>query len=1399
MHISFSCFLKAVFLTLFITFTSSNLSRAVTNTIPEELKPWIPWVLYNQEEKTCSLDTENSNKRYCSWPSRLSLDVKPNGAKFTQEWMIEVRSLVTLPGNSPFWPENIQRNGKIVPVSKHQGHPAIWLDPGEHTITGIFSWKSPPESLLIPPETGLVHLRLDGKNFKNPQIDQQGRLWFSKQQRETKNKQDNLSIQVFRKIEDGVPLIQHLIIRITVSGSPRQISLGFVVNEAPFIPLELNSKLPVRIDNKGRIQLQVRPGKWEVHLKLRNSSPLSPESLARGTVNGSWPEEEIWVFATNPKLRQIEVKGPLAIDPSRTSLPEKWKKYPAYLIKKDSLMTFHQKNRGSSNPIPNRLQLKRELWLDEHGTGITVKDNLSGTMTHGWRLDALPSLSLGKVEIEGRPRLITRLDSSEKIGVEVRQGSLVLHAESRIDKAVHNGRLDIPALGWDHDFQHLSAVLHLPPGWKLLTASGVDKVATWLNRWTLLDIFLVLITGLATARILGFGWGAVAIIFLLFSYHQPGAPIYFWLPLLALLSIQNSISSITGRRLCQAGGFALLSVIIINSIPYMINEVRVAIYPQLEHGSHYTIAQDHRMMTDLVQNDTDPVKEMQTFSMQPPPFSTKAIGKARRGYDYSTEPSSVQNKSKTKVFRIDPKELIQTGPGLPEWQWKRINLMWNGPVTPEQNIYFVFLSPRVNTILSFVRVLLLSLLVAGFIRRYLRFWVTSRKRSRTVSFALLFGLLFPLSVAPQTAQAEIPSQEILSELQNRLLQPPECGLQCATIKSCALRIDKDILTVELHLDALSRVAIPLPGKNRIFDTILFNSKKIPIIRLDEQGRSLLRVEAGSHTILLQKNLTGRDKFSFSFSLLPERGLAFLKNWTLNGLHDDGRLDHQITFNRNRSSAQNTSSTENDSNYQIPAFVQVERTIHMGLEWTVRTRIIRKSQKTVIAMDIPLLPGERVTTGSLYIQNDHVRINMGPKQNIFTYFSAMKAVDSLTLTAAKTTQWTEVWFLDVSPIWHLESKGFPEMNQTTTAGERYPEYRPYPGESLQLSISRPVGVPGPTITINRSKLTITPGLRSTETTLHFSLNASRGLQHSIALPAESNLQKTLINGQEFSLQLENNQLVIPIQPGTQNIEIGWRSKQEVDTKFITDSVDLGVESVNATIELNVPSSRWILLTGGPQIGPAVLFWGEMLVIILLALVLGRIKITPLSTLQWFFLSLGLSQLPAFLAIIVVAWLLLLGLRKNHGREIRSIITFNVMQVLLALLTLIALAVLFTAIQQGLLGHPDMQIGGNGSSGYTLRWYQDRSDSTLPTAWVITVPLIAYRICMLLWALWLAVVLLRWLRWGWACFSNDLLWKKPVPRKKIVPNSRRKTTGPPKATRGKKDITIDTGIERDKKTK
>ncbi|MEZ5659944.1 MAG: hypothetical protein R3E83_15830 [Burkholderiaceae bacterium] len=139
-----------------------------------------------------------------------------------------------------------------------------------------------------------------------------------------------------------------------------------------------------------------------------------------------------------------------------------------------------------------------------------------------------------------------------------------------------------------------------------------------------------------------------------------------------------------------------------------------------------------------------------------------------------------------------------------------------------------------------------------------------------------------------------------------------------------------------------------------------------------------------------------------------------------------------------------------------------------------------------------------------------------------------------------------------------------------------------------------------------------------------------------------------------------------------------------------------------------------------------------------------------------LSIGLMQTSLFALVPIVLWLALLHGRATGAAGWRASL-FNAAQVLIVMFTLVVAGVLYLAVQQSLLGWPDMQIEGNGSSWRELNWYADRSGPVLPTATIVSLPLIVYRVLMLLWALWLAWAVLGWLRWAWAAFSAGGFWR------------------------------------------
>jgi hypothetical protein len=144
-----------------------------------------------------------------------------------------------------------------------------------------------------------------------------------------------------------------------------------------------------------------------------------------------------------------------------------------------------------------------------------------------------------------------------------------------------------------------------------------------------------------------------------------------------------------------------------------------------------------------------------------------------------------------------------------------------------------------------------------------------------------------------------------------------------------------------------------------------------------------------------------------------------------------------------------------------------------------------------------------------------------------------------------------------------------------------------------------------------------------------------------------------------------------------------------------------------------------------------------------------------------------------AAAVASWFFALAARRhwatgrlhansnNPGSNHRSTrFASNAVQLLLVIWTLVAAAFLLNAVRVGLLGYPDMMITGNGSNAQLLSWYQDRFTAQIDPTWVFSAPVLAYRLLMLLWALWLAASILRWVKWAWGCFSVHGYWQSSV---------------------------------------
>lgn len=1353
---------------------------------PEPLKPWVGWALHGNEQRVCPFLYDNTGEHRCAWPARLELSLDGHSGRFTASWQVDAESWAKLPGSAELWPQQVELDGKPVAVASQDDAPALWLLPGLHRVTGRLLFEQMPESLPIPRDSGLIALSVNGKSLA-PVFNEQGELWLQGTQASAHEEVVNsLALRVFRRVIDEIPLRVVTALDLEVAGQQREALLaGGLLPEA--IPLRLDSPLPARLENDGRLRVLLRPGRWHIELTSRHPGERASLALPANPAE-PWPAEETWSFEARPQTRVVEITGAQTVDPRQTEMPQEWKNLPAYRLPVGQALAFKTLRRGDPDAAPDQLNLRRRLWLDFDGGGYTVRDEITGSLGRQWRLDALPGLKPGRVEVDGEPQLLTLMDGAGLAGVELRRGQVLLAADSRGEGWLSR----LSATGWARDFQSVGAELNLPPGWRLLATTGVDNASdTWAGRWTLLDLFLVLVAALGLAMLRGWACGTIAAAALILLWQEPDAPKAVWLHLLAAAALLHVLPA---GRLNKAVGYyrklAALALAFI-ALPFMVDQVRQGVYPQLERqGMPRPALQAPKSAEPWPTAAPAKVGSMGRTNLpaaSPPPMPAapaEAMGTLEEQVANRKRRMAAENEAKlngafkkrmiaedkdrqdslgaklraddvTQFGERDPDALTQTGPGLPDWQWRTIGLSWNGPVLASQEIGLILLPPAANLLLNLLRVALILALA----------WVLLRDDDgRAGQFRLsvpglksLALVLLALLALPE-AKAEMPSPQLLEELKTRLLAPPECQAECAQIAWLRLQLGADGFSQRLEIHAHASVAVPLPAQQGQWlpAQASVDGGTAETLFRDEDGRLWLGLKPGRHEVVLAGPLPAREQVQLALPLKPHRVEVEGGGWQVEGIKENGEPEEQLQLTRQLQQGQTPSAPELEAR-PLPPFLEVRRTLRLGLEWRVATLVTRISPADApVVLDIPLLESESVTTPGLQVKNGKLSVSLASGQNDMAWESSLEKTPTITLTAPPTSAWTEVWRADVSPVWHLESEGIAVIRHQDAQGQRLPEWRPWPGESASLRLTRPKGAPGTTLTLESSQLRLSPGRRATDASLALALRSSQGGQHALKLPAGAALQAVAINGNPQPIRQQGRTVTLPIRPGLQNFSLSWRQEAGISPFFTAPEVDLGAPSVNSSISVELGRDRWVLLTGGPRLGPAVLFWGVLAVLALLAFGLGRLNWTPLKTRHWFLLLVGLSQVELAAGACVVGWLLALGWRGRNGEGLADR-RFKAAQVGLALLSVLALLCLFYAVSNGLLGLPDMQVAGNGSNAWTLNWYQDRSPQILPQPWALSAPLWSYRALMLLWALWLAYSLLNWLRWGFGCCAVGGWWR------------------------------------------
>ncbi len=1453
--------LRLAAVAILVLFTGSASADVDTAKLPAALRDWVAWVERGNETIACPLlvgegsgESENDavvGTRACAWPGPMELKVDKSGASFSVRWKVYAKSALVLPGNAEHWPQDVTVDGKPVPVVKDtSGQPVLWLEPGDAAVGGRFTWETRPEALVVPPANAWIRLTVDGATVAPIERTDEG-VWLGRSEEQVKG-EDSLAVLVFRKYSDGVPGMLETRMTLDVAGDGREEALG-VPLPSGFQPVAMSGDLPARLDPSGKLSVQVRPGHWTINLRARATTALA--QLSRGEAKEPWPDEEVWSYEAASKLRVTQAVGEHPLDPKQAGVPAVWQALPAFALEPTDKITIEERSRGLSPQDQNRLSLARELWLDFDGSGWSTRDRVNGQLLRDFRLDVAAPFELLRANENGDPLLITHGKDPALTGVELRQRQLDLSASNRIN----SGSMKLPINGWKQNFDAVSATVHLPPGYRLYAAIGADQApGAWIDRWNLLDMFLLALITVMAGWLAGRGAATVTLGYLLIAYHEYDAPrlMLLWLLGLALVLKLLPLRGTFGA-IARYFSLAIFGLCALGTLSFVVTQARLALYPQLEstisnsHGGGVNLnpdglgqvlvypnqAANEEYAPSANQRSMEPPAEMpmnapvtmaappapaappmppakaapQTRAMEQQGLSDMTVtgSRMKRVQSETAQPvfqvgKSNAEASRRKLQRYATSNVVQAGRGEPTWEWSRYSLSWSGPVLPDQDVRLVVSPPWLTRLLRVVGIALLAVLFFRLAQAYWNKPVLPAapkaakpsaggdgdgdgddrrgefKLNATTAVLLSIGLAFAASTAVHAETT--PADELLQQLRQRVLELPKCAPNCGQFASATVSARGDDVKVllEAHV-AAANTALPIPGEEKLLALTAINvdgKSEVPIWRQDEHHR-YIALDRGVHRIELTYRAAAADSIGLNFPSAPAAIRFDGAGWDASGIRE-GRLETdtlQLSHRREAGKGNEPSSVAQ----QFPAFVRVTRRLTLDLDWSLETTVERIApDDAAFSVDLPLVAGENVQTPGLTVKDGRITLPIQADTYSASWSSKINretkdddrtsASTELSLTAADLGQRAEVWFVEVGPMWNVSTQGVPPVYPDGNTWVY--EFHPLPGESLKLAIDRPVPTEGASLAIDSVQLTTSVGKRARESTLNLGLRSTRGGQHVLMLPPEAEVLSLVVGGQTLNLRPEKGRLSVPVTPGAQNVVVRFREPIEIGVRATTPAIDVGAPASNVRIELQPGADRWLLFVGGPAVGPAVLYWGELVVMALVAFGLARTRYTPLGVGQWFLLGVGFSVSVWFTPMFVVAWLFLLAWREKNGAAL-SPLPFNAFQLFLVMASFVMMIAIIGTLSMSLMGHPEMSVVGNNSHAGNLAWFADRSGNALPGAWAISLPTWIYKTALFAWALWFAWALFRWARWGLGCFGSGGFWK-------AFPKSERKAPPPMPAT-------------------
>ncbi|MBK8286201.1 MAG: hypothetical protein IPK97_15710 [Ahniella sp.] len=663
----------------------------------------------------------------------------------------------------------------------------------------------------------------------------------------------------------------------------------------------------------------------------------------------------------------------------------------------------------------------------------------------------------------------------------------------------------------------------------------------------MLDVFFAVLTVVLFAVCFGRLAAIVPLVYVALAWHEPDAPRVSLMCALALLAVVRAIPQ-EGRfvRIMRWIGRGLALIVLIVGVPFMIAQVRFALYPQLLGDMYGNTGRGFAMGTmagaPMEEQYAQVAEPMPAPAPESMPVDAASAENAMQDMDSSAlrsnmmEPKQSQAPSK-KMRRYESNAVVyQNGYAEPSWNFSGYQLNIQGPVEASQNMRLLITPPWLTAILRFFVIASLAWCLVALMVRLFKSALPSRRWGLGV-------VLLAAGFGANASEPPVPPDDVFAELGVRLREAPDCAPHCARVAEAEVRIEGERVTVAQNIHAAVATAVPLPGNYALLslESLSLDGVAVEQAVSRPDGLAWILVGRGVHRLQMTARMANVASVDLVFPLNPGWIDASANGWDVSGINE-GRLPTG-TLNLTRVIDGDQGLADAGVAQRFAPFVRVTRHLRFDLDWSVQTTVQRLAPETgAFSIELPLIAGERVLSADFQVTDGRITLPFSEGASAVWFESRLDTVPSLELDAPELTQRAEVWQVSASPTWNVLVGGLPGVHPTDSS--QLFEFHPLPKERLNVQVTRPEAVPGGTIAFDQVTLQSRFAKRSVEHDLSLQWRATQGGQHGIVLPEQAEVLSVTVNGQLLNLRPEKRVLRLPITPGTGSIRWSGAMSEKV---------------------------------------------------------------------------------------------------------------------------------------------------------------------------------------------------------------------------------------------------------------